>query len=283
VDALVRLHERDRLLERGQHAEAEEVDLDEAEIGAVVLVPLDDVPARHRGGLERDGVGEPARRAHHAAGVLAGAARAPRQLPDDAHEERDRRRAGGDAAVAELGGELVLVVGVAVRAEKLRQAVDLLERQPERLPGLAYGAPGPVADDRRRHRRAALAVATVDVLDNLLSPIPARQVEVDVRPLAALLGEEALEEEAHADRVDRSDAERVTDGAVGRGAAALAEDAALASEADDVPDDQEVAGEVKLLDHRELVLELGADRRPDRPVPLARAGEGELAEMAHRG
>src|SRR5262249_52973561 len=133
------------------------------------------------------------------------------------------------------------------------------------------------------HRRAALAVAAVDVLDHFFSSIPPRKIEVDVRPLAALLGEEALEEEAHADRVDRGDAERVADGAVGGRAAALAEDAALAGEADDVPDDQEVAGEVELLDHGEFVLELGADARPDRPVPLARPRMGELAEMAHRG
>ena len=89
---------------------------------------------------------------------------------------------------------------------------------------------------------------------------PRRQVEVDVGPLAALLGEEALEEQLHADRVDGRDAERVADGAVGGRAAALAEDAALAAEADDVPDDQEVAGEVELLDEGELVLELARGR-----------------------
>ena len=106
-------------------------------------------------------------------------------------------------------------------------------------------------------RGAARAVAAVDVLDDLLALVAGRQVEVDVGPLAALLGEEALEEQLHADGVDRRDAERVADRAVGGRAAALAEDAALAAEADDVPDDQEVAGEVELPDERELVLELG--------------------------
>ena len=48
------------------------------------------------------------------------------------------------------------------------------------------------------------------------------------------------------DRIDGGDAERVADGAVGGRAAALHEDAALAAEADDVPDDQEVAREVEL-------------------------------------
>src|SRR5207253_7766542 len=96
-------------------------------------------------------------------------------------------------------------------------------------------------------------------------------IEVDVGPLAALLGEEALEEEAHADRIDRRDAERVADRAVGGRAASLAEDAALAAEADDAPHDQEVAGEVEPLDHAELVLELPADGRRDGSVPGAGA------------
>ena len=75
LDALVLPDERDRLLERGEHAEAEEVDLDEAQVGAVVLVPLDDVAARHGGGLERHHLVEPAGRDHHAARVLAEVAR----------------------------------------------------------------------------------------------------------------------------------------------------------------------------------------------------------------
>ena len=65
------------------------------------------------------------------------------------------------------------------------------------------------------------AVLLEDVLDDLLALVAGGQVEVDVGPLAALLGEEALEEQLHADRIDGGDAERVTDGAVGGGAAAL--------------------------------------------------------------
>src|SRR5439155_24861084 len=93
---------------------------------------------------------------------------------------------------------------------------------------------------------------------------------------------ERLEEKVHADRVDRRDPERVADGAVRRRAAALAEDAALAREADDVPHDQEVAGQVELPDQRQLVLELLADAWRDRPVAVAGAGTGEGAEEADR-
>src|SRR5204863_1710919 len=137
-------------------------------------------------------------------------------------EQRDARRIGIDATRSELRRELVVIVAVAVRVEKLRQTIDLLERETERLSGLAHRAPRAVADDGRGHRRAAFAVAAIDVLDDLLPMISRGQVEVDVGPLAALLGEEAFEEEPHADRVDRGDAERVADRAVGGGAASLA-------------------------------------------------------------
>src|SRR5262249_46997568 len=67
-----------------------------------------------------------------------------------------------------------------------------------------------------------------------------------------------------------------------RGAAALAEDAALAAEADDVPHDQEVAGELEPCDEPELVLELAADGRRHGPVALARARVGERAQVTVR-
>jgi hypothetical protein len=68
------------------------------------------------------------------------------------------------------------------------------------------------------------AVALVDVLDDLLAAVAARQVEVDVGPSPALLGEEALEEQLHAHRIDRGDLQRVAHGAVRRGAPPLHED-----------------------------------------------------------
>ena len=80
--------------------------------------------------------------------------------------------------------------------------------------------------------------------------IAAGQIDIDVGPFAALFGEEALEEQIHADGVDGSDPQRIADGAVGGGTAALAEDAFLAAEAHDIPDDQEIAAESELLDER---------------------------------
>ena len=61
--------------------------------------------------------------------------------------------------------------------------------------------------------------------------------------------------------IDGRDAERVADRAVGRGAAALHEDVVRAAELDDVPHDQEVAGEIEPADDVELVLAPAARAR----------------------
>ena len=101
-----------------------------------------------------------------------------------------------------------------------------------------------------------MSEALVDVLDGALALVAAGKIDVDIGPLAALFGEEALEKEVHADRVDGGDFERVADGAVGGRSAALAEDVVLLAEAHDVPDDQEIAGEPEFFDEGELTFHL---------------------------
>ena len=157
-------------------------------------------------------------------------------------------------------------------------AIDLVLREPKHLADFARGAPAAIRDHVGRHRRAELAVALVDVLDDALAPIAARQIEIDVRPLAALLGEKALEEQLHADRIDRGDPERVADGAVGRRPAALHENALLPAEIDDVPDDEEVAGQIEPFDQIELARDLRAGAIVIRPVAIARANLRQPAQ-----
>jgi hypothetical protein len=127
------------------------------------------------------------------------------------------------------------------------------------------------------------AVRRVDVLDHLLPRVARGEVEVDVGPLAPLLREEALEEELHLHRVDRGDGEGVADGAVRGRAAPLDEDVLPPAELDDVVDDEEVAGEVELLDEVELALELVLRLRRERleagaaPLPTSSAGATRTA------
>src|SRR5580704_17362158 len=49
-----------------------------------------------------------------------------------------------------------------------------------------------ISNDIRGHGRAAFAVAAIDVLDHLFAFVTARQVKIDIRPLATLLGKKTL-------------------------------------------------------------------------------------------
>ena len=160
----------------------------------------------------------------------------------------------------------------------LREPIDLQRLEPERLADLARRASPAVGDDVGRHRRAEAAVFFVDVLDDALAPIAARQIEIDVGPFAPLFREEPLEQQIHPHRIDGRDPEAVAHGAVGRRPPALHEDVVLAAEIDDVPDDQEVAGEIELLDQIELARDLRAGAIGIRLVAFARADAGDLAQ-----
>ena len=72
VDALAALagDEVDALLDGREHPQAEQVDLHEAGVGAGVLVPLTDLPARERGGHHGHQLHQRAGADDHAAGVL---------------------------------------------------------------------------------------------------------------------------------------------------------------------------------------------------------------------
>src|SRR4029077_11308644 len=61
------------------------------------------------------------------------------------------------------------------------------------------------------------------------------------------------------------------------------EDVALAREAHDIPDDEEIAGEVELLDDGELVRYLAAHGDRHRPVAAAYAFLDEHVEIRERG
>src|SRR5438445_3490787 len=181
-----------------------------------------------------------------------------------------------------VGGELEL-------REQLREAVQLLLRQPEDLADLARGGASPVRDHVGGHRRTRRAVALVDVLDHLLALVAAREIEIDVRPrlvpgrVGALFGEEALEEQVHLHRIDGGDPERVADRAVGRRAAPLHEHVLAPAEQDDVVDDEEVPGEAEPGDERQLPLELRARPGPARATRATGPARATRAAVAPAG
>ena len=82
------------------------------------------------------------------------------------------------------------------------------------------------------------------------------EVDVDIGRLAAILGNEAGEQEIALVRIDRRDAKAKANGAVRRRAAALAEDFLLlpAGEGHDIMDGDEIARIVELGDERQLFV-----------------------------
>ncbi len=285
VHALMRLDHGQHLLDRAQHPEAEQVHLHDAEVRAVVLVPLDDDAPFHRRGLERHDLRQPAHRHDHPAGVLSEVARQALDAHEELPEVRDARvrgvETGGRHLLREVG-RAVAVLAEAPLPEVLRDRVHLLRREAQGLRHLARGRTVAVRDDVRRHRGAVGAVRLVDVLDHLLARVARGQVEVDVGPLPALLREEALEEKLHLDGIHRRDRERVAHGAVRGRAAPLHEDVLALAEVHDVPDDEEVAREVQLRDEVELPLDLRLRLARERPEARPRAFPRDVTEERRR-
>ena len=274
----------ERVLEERHHPESQKIHLDDAHGRAVVLVPLDDRAPGHGGGLEWDHAVEPSGADDHAARVLAEMARQILDGRPEMGEVAHDRLAGIAAGLAEMDQEAIARILVFPVADEPRQPVAERRRQAERLADFPRRAPAPVGDDVRGHRRAQPPVALVDVLDDPLAPVPARQIEIDVGPLAPLLGKEALEEQLHPHRVDGRDPERVAHGAVGGRAPPLHQDVVATAVFDQVPDDQEVARQVEAADEIDFALDLFSCAlcQWSRAVARPRARLAEGAEEADR-
>ena len=217
--------EFERVFEHGHHAKAEQINFDDAHVGAIFFVPLDDDAIGHGGRLERNDGIELSLADDHAAGmlpemarqILHGDSRVPGICAGADVADRNRRRETGGRAYrpASLYSH--------VRNE-LREAVERFIVEAQRLADFARRRPSAIGDDVRSHGRAELAVALVDVLNDALALIAAGQIEIDVRPLAAFFGEKSFEEQFHPDGIDGGDSERITDRAVRGRAAALHQD-----------------------------------------------------------
>jgi hypothetical protein len=255
--SLLDVEEGQSLANGGEHAEAEDVDLEEAEIVEIVLVPRDDRAVLHAGGLDRGDAIEGLRREDEAADVDGEVAREALDLVGQLEHELEAAIAGVEAdarEVARIGGIRAAV------AREAAQAIELIEREAEDLADLAQGALAAVADDLGHHRGAVAAVGLVDGLDDLLAAL-VLEVDVDVRRLVALGGEEALEEEVTARGVDRGDAEDEAHGAVRGAAAALAQDLARARHLDDLRQQATEAAIAVMIADQQEDRARGASRR----------------------
>src|SRR6516165_3304430 len=162
VDSFVGADERDGIFERREHAEAQQIDLDDAEIRAVLLVPLHHDPSRHRGRLKRNDLVEWLRGDYHSAAVLAEMAGYGLNSLHKVNEQFDPRCISVDAATTEAGDQRVMLILELIDVVELHKPVDLVGSETEDLADFTDGAARAVGDDVGGHRGAALAVATID-------------------------------------------------------------------------------------------------------------------------
>ena len=119
------------------------------------------------------------------------------QILDPAPQLRERphpRPVERQAGRLSVAPERLVRIGELEVVHRLRQPVDLGGVQRQRLTDVARGATTAIRDHIGGHRRPQAAIFLVHVLNDALAAVAARQIEVDVGPLAALLGEEALEQ-----------------------------------------------------------------------------------------
>ena len=231
------------------------IDFDDAEIFAIVLVPLRDDAAGHRRIFQRHDRAEFALANNHAAGMLA---EMPRQSVDRLVKRDERRHARmrfRQTGLLDLRLQIERVRKIAVR-EEMREAIENVRRKIQRFADFARGAAAAISDHVRGHGRAVFAVTPVNFLDDALAPVAARQIEIDVGPAFPAFAQETFENEMIADRIDRRDAEAITNRAVRRAAASLHHDVVLPAEIDDVPDDQKITGKPELLNQGQLFFQL---------------------------
>ena len=255
-------------LDGRQHPEAEQVDLQEAGVRARLLVPVDHLPALHRGRLDRADVDERARRDDHAARVLRDVPREVVRVLDQPHERLPARRVHPRAA--ERLREVLADVAAVPRVGGARRALDLAGGKPERLSEVADGRAVAVGGERGDERRAVVAVALVDARDQHLADV-AREVEVDVGQRLEVLVQEAPERQLLLDRVDVREAGEEADDRRdarpppparrqhrARGVRAAHLGGHLARQLEHVAVEQEEPRQAERADHAKLLLEPGA-------------------------
>ena len=257
-----------------EHAQGEDVDLEQADRVEIVLVPLDHRALGHAGILHRDQGVQWLFGDDEAAGVLREVARKTDQLVGQGQHPAQDRTLRIEAGLFQAFGAGGLV---APAAAAVGQDVDLLGRQTQGLGYVAHRAGAVVGADHRGQRRALASVACENVLDDLLATL-VFEIHVDVRWFVALAGKEALEQQVGPVRVQLGDAEGEAHCRVGRRAAALAKDFPAPGEGDDVLHGEEIAFIAQFGDQLEFSPDLLADlgARAVRPAP----GDALFGEMA---
>ena len=242
------------LADAGQHAQAQYVHLEDAERIQVILVPFDNRALGHGGVADGHHFAQRAPGDHHAAGMLGQMAGKAGHFPGQGDGLGDGTVARVQPGFADVAG------GHAVPPPPpggALQGDNDVAGQAQGLAHFADGAFGTVGGDRGGHAGPFAAVLFINVLDDLF-PALVFKVHVDIGGLVPFGADEALEQKVDAVRVHRRYPQAIADRRICRRAPALAKDAALPGEADDVVDGEEVRGEVQPGDQVQFMFQLAA-------------------------
>ena len=186
---IVLLDEGERARDAGQHAQAEHIDLHQAERVDILLIPFQRRAFGHGGIVDWNNFVEPALGHHETTRVLGEMAR-------KAHQLAGIFKRLGNARLVRVDAELIAdpVLGQIIGGpapDRLGQGRDDIARQAKHLADLADGAARAIAIDRRGHGGAAASVFFVDILDHLLAPLML-EINIDIRRFAAFGRDEAF-------------------------------------------------------------------------------------------
>ena len=250
----------DAVLDHGQAAVAEHVDLHQAEILGAIFFPGD---GGHRAGrcrciritdafgcrMHRHDGRQRTRGDDHAAAVHA-------QVAGRAGDALG----GGDDVWPRLGQRLAMqAVAIDAITLQIRQPLahraDRVVAQTVGACGFAQGTVAVQVQVGRHQSDVIYAEISKDRAEHRVAFIPG-EVDVDIRRVDAFRGQEAFEHQSRSDGIDVGDAERVGDQrSRARTTTRSHRHAILPRPADEISHDEEVAGKSHLLDHAELVFE----------------------------
>src|SRR5262245_41417438 len=120
----------------------------------------------------------------------------------------------GQTGFFNLRGQIYRVRKVAI-SEKIRESIEHIGRKVQHLADLPRSASAAIGMNGAGHCGPVRNVTAIHLLNHLLAPVAAGQIDVDVRPPLAALGEKAFKEHMELHRIHSRDSETETDRAVG--------------------------------------------------------------------
>src|SRR4029450_10532141 len=153
----------------------------------------------------------------------------------------------------------------------MRETINDAWGKIERFANLARRAAAAVTDHVRCHRRAMFAIAAINFLNHCFAPIAAGKIQADIGPAFTALVKEPFKDEMIFHRIDRGNPQAATNRAVRGAAPSLDHDVVFATEINDVPNNQKIAGKPELRDECQFLFELTFYFPANRSVTLLRA------------